>query len=53
MPFGNDNVKKIGWKAKIRRGGGENGTCTNVTSRRRRVGLPSDDISGHQKRRKN
>ena len=31
---------KIGWKAKIKRRGGENGTSTNVTSDRRHVSPP-------------
>ena len=44
---------KIGWKANINRGGGENSTCTKVTSCRRHVGPPiillSDDIASHKK----
>ena len=33
-------LAKIGWKAKIKRRGGKNGTCTNVTSHRSHVGRP-------------
>ena len=98
MPFCNNSVKQNRLEGQIKRRGGENGTCTNVTScgslrgrrpkggkgerraheareDRTRVVLPpflrpatqaravgvmqtrlrlsSDDISGHQKRRKN
>ena len=41
--FRNNSVKQnVGWKAKIKRRGGENGTGTNVTSYRRHV-APSTD----------
>ena len=40
MPFRNNSVKQIGWKAKNKRTGGENGTYTNVTNQRRHAGPP-------------
>ena len=45
MPFRNNSVKQN--KAKIKRSGGKNGTCTNVTSRRRHVGPPMIVIRWH------